>query len=406
MAGAIKMTPELTIERASEDRRDFFSKQERLDISRRMWARHDALNRFAEQTSLGFSTVLISGDKGWGKTLLVTDIGVAHTEDGYRVVHNFKDAAFGYYLEDIRDFYLLVERAEPPFAAILDEAHMFASKYGQGSHRNQYLQQTLSMSRKRGIPFYFVSQQENALSYDLRAEIDWLIYPVPPGSPGTRWNPNNPDFPTNLPPWCYMTTWTYGPKPWGSKFYAEQVGHPLRRRVKRQIHKRDPWRLLKASALYNTFETFDLGAAFNLNAAAMREAVEEGRAMGFAEDVANAGAVDDRVPQLMGTILYVYLHGILDPQADKVDWKEVADAVALAQIAGAPVEPCEPTELAAAFVSHLDGAKSQLNPALDLPRLSRPGVYEKMVMAYQERQAAYAPPPTPDLRSRFARGER
>ena len=143
MAFAIQMRPDVTLETAREDSRDFWTKRARIAIANEMWRRFDLFNPYAEQTNLGFTTALISGDKGWGKSLLAVDIGVQHTEDGYRVVHNMADAAFGNYLEDPRDFYLLAERGEPPMVAIMDEAHMMASKYGQGSHRNQLLQQTL-----------------------------------------------------------------------------------------------------------------------------------------------------------------------------------------------------------------------------------------------------------------------
>ena len=328
MAGAIKMTPDITVAKAREDSRDFWRKSQRIRIATDMWNRFDLLNPYAEKVNLGFTTCLISGDKGWGKSLLAVDIGVQHTEDGFRVVHNMADAAFGYYLEDPRDFYLLAERGEPPMVAIMDEAHMAVSKYGQGSHRNQLMQQTLSMSRKRGIPFYFVSQQENAISYDLRAEIDWLIYPVPVGVKGNKWDPELYDnFKFHLPKWCYMTTWTYGPKPWGTKFYAEQMGGALRPTVKRYIERRDPISLLRASAVYNTFETFKLGQAFELGAAAMREAIEDGRVMEFAEDVPNAADEEQNIDEVLSDLGKLYLLAALDPFADYESWETVEDAL-------------------------------------------------------------------------------
>ena len=121
--------------------------------------------------------------------------------------------------------------------AIRDEAHLLATRYGPGSHRNQLLRQTLSLSRKRGIPLCLVSQQENAISHDLRAEVDWLIYPVPVGVKGHKWAREAHDrrFPHQAPPWRHLTTWTYGPKPWGSEFYAETMGGNLRPLVKRYI---------------------------------------------------------------------------------------------------------------------------------------------------------------------------
>ena len=332
MAAAIKMTPDITVAQASEDSRDFWTKAQRIAVADDMWRRHDLLNPYAEDVNLGFTTCLISGDKGWGKSLLAVDIGVQHTQDGFRVIHNMADAAFGFFLEDPRDFYLLAERGDPPMVAIMDEAHMMASKYGQGSHRNQLLQQTLSMSRKRGIPFYFVSQQENAISYDLRAEVDWLIYPVPEGVKGNKWNPlTYEQFKVKLPNWAYMTTWTYGPKPWGTKFYAEQMGGSLRPIVKRYIEKRDPFSLLRASAVYNTFETFKLGQAFELGAAAMREAIAEGRAMEFAADVPNAGDEEQSIDEVLNDLGRLYLVAALDPYADYESWETVEDAMYQAQ---------------------------------------------------------------------------
>ena len=119
MAVSIQMRPEVTLAQANEDSRDFWSKKARIAIANEMWDRFDLLNPYAEKVNLGFTTTLISGDKGWGKSLLAVDIGVAHTEDGFRVVHNMADAAFGYFLEDPRDFYLLAERGIPPMIAIM-----------------------------------------------------------------------------------------------------------------------------------------------------------------------------------------------------------------------------------------------------------------------------------------------
>ena len=48
--------------------------------------------------------------------------------------------------------------------------------------------------------------------------------------------------------------------------------------------------------MYNTFETFKLGQAFELGSAAMREAIDSGRAMEFGGDVPNA-ADDDKMVQ-------------------------------------------------------------------------------------------------------------
>ena len=98
MAYSIKMTTDITVEKATEDSRDFWTKKDRIAVSKDMWTKHELLNPYAEQVNLGFTTCLISGDKGWGKSLLAVDIdiGVRHTEDGFRVVHNMEDAAFGY----------------------------------------------------------------------------------------------------------------------------------------------------------------------------------------------------------------------------------------------------------------------------------------------------------------------
>ena len=398
MVGALKMLPEITVGKMRDTDRDYWDVSDRLAVSRRIWNRFDVLNPYAEQVSLGFTTVLIAGDKGWGKSLTAVDIGVLHTEDGFRVLHNMADAGFGFYLEDPRDFYVIAEKGDPPFVIIMDEAHIYASKYAQGSHRNQLLQQTLSMSRKRGIPFYFVSQQENSISYDLRAEIDWLIYPVPPGSTGTRWNPNL-NLPKELPPWCYITTWTYGPKPWGTKFYAEAQGHRLRAPVRRIIEKRDPWSVLKASAVYNSFETFDLGAAFPLNAAAMREAVEEGRAISMGgEDTLNASLIEDISGRVMVSVLHVYLNGLLDPRADWVTWEEVAGAAFYGEVQGLTIEQFGEAEYAQGFAHFTGrGAGARLSPANDLPSITKPGIYEQMITNYEARQH------TPDLQSRFRR---
>lgn len=312
-----------------------------------------------------------------------------HTEDGFRVVHNMADAAFGYFLEDPRDFYLLAERGEPPMVAIMDEAHMMASKYGQGSHRNQLLQQTLSMSRKRGIPFYFVSQQENAISYDLRAEVDWLIYPVPTGVKGNKWDPATyENFKHKLPSWAYMTTWTYGPKPWGTKFYAETMGGSLRPSVKRYIERRDPFSLLRASAVYNTFETFKLGQAFELGAAAMREAIDEGRAMEFAADVPNAGEDEQAIDDVLNDLGRLYLLGALDPYAEYESWEVVEDAMyQAAEEFADTVREWSASDLSYAFGRKMGMPNSQgFHPVRDLKALYAQFV-DKMQEAWLARQS-------------------
>ena len=153
---AIKMTPDITVAQAGQDSRDFWRKDQRIAIASDMWRRFDLLNPYAEQVNLGFTTCLISGDKGWGKSLLAVDIGVQHTEEGFRVVHNMADAAFGYFLEGPHGISICWPSAgNRQWWRIMDEAHMMASKYGQGSHRNQLLQQTLSMSPQERHPLLF-----------------------------------------------------------------------------------------------------------------------------------------------------------------------------------------------------------------------------------------------------------
>ena len=107
MACSIQMRPDVTLATLGEDSRDFWSKDARIASANEMWRRFDSLNPCAENVNLGFTTCLISGDQGWGKSLLAVDIGVPHPEEGFRVVRNMADAAFGHYPDDPRDFHLL-----------------------------------------------------------------------------------------------------------------------------------------------------------------------------------------------------------------------------------------------------------------------------------------------------------
>ena len=100
----------------------------------------------------------------------------------------------------------------------------------------------------------------------------------------------------------------------------------------------------------------------------------------------------------MVSVLQVYLNGLLNPRADWVTWEEVAGAAFDGEIQGLTIEQFGVAEYAQGFAHFTGrGAGARLSPANDLPRITKPGIYEQMVTAYETRQHP------PDLQSRFRR---
>ena len=237
------------------------------DYRRTLW--HQREERHWENVDTdddpGFGLMLVSGDKGAGKTTLISLLAGDLYDRGFSVGSNIS-LLFGHQTRDVRDIFTFLKTFPEKTCFALDEVHALLSVYRQATSRPAEFLSQLAGLRKRRITIIAGTSQERSVDHGFRGEVDWRYYPTPrryrPAGKRARRKKRATGGFAQLPAWAHITVYAIGPKPWGSgSTLGEEYGLPIRRGKpkSRRIRGLTPLNFYQAAGLQYTFEDIPLG---------------------------------------------------------------------------------------------------------------------------------------------------
>lgn len=266
-----------------------------------------------EMPPLDFRNELFSGNRGKGKTNEAARRALKLFCRGYRVISN-ASIKFGYHI-DTEDVYY-IHKVPPNHVLLLDELHIYQTRYAQNSKRQRTGIDGLSNIRKGLVPILGISQQEGNLSHDWLREVDFIYYVLDARTP------RRPAF----PPWCYKKVYRLGPQPVRGKYVGEQHGIPVfDKPVETKLILPNSWEIYEAAKMQYSFETVKVGATEGLSAAVIRDGMADGSLLSlgdddlddegaaFAAQEAAANAAQDRAEEILDAVCELFFQYETNP---------------------------------------------------------------------------------------------
>ena len=243
--------------------RDAFTQAERFRAWDNLYAQH-MLNK-AMLKPYDHKNILISGDKGVGKSLGAAALAMLNYSQGMEV---FSTASFlfGRRIEAM-DVFTMAESLPPNCVVFIDEAHSVADRYSENASRNRTLASSIALLRKNGIRLIWASVHEHAVAMSIKSEIDTLVYPA------TYW-PSDGKY--AYPPWCYVYVNLIGPQPFRGRREADNWNiERFGGAVKKTRRAMPPGLLYEAAKLMDSWAKPDIAAGLMVSAADVRNRLEK-----------------------------------------------------------------------------------------------------------------------------------
>lgn len=244
---------------AHDEKRDAFSKKMRLtawDKLEEEFQDYKDLDRPYQD-----SVVMLSADRGEGKTLIAGLMGARARAQGMEV---FSNASFLFGTRiTAEEVFTFAESLPDNCFIFLDEAHTLVDRYSEQSLRNRTLANSLSLLRKKGCRMVLASVHEETVAMSLKSNVQSLVIP-------RKYRPSGrPKF----PPWCYVRTILIGPDPFRGRRLSDSWGVPRPRGPTRKITRPpiEPLMLYEAAKLIDTWEKPSILAGINTTADKIRE---------------------------------------------------------------------------------------------------------------------------------------
>ena len=204
-------------EEAWDEDRDAFTQKMRMDAWDRLESKHQQSKLYLKQSGLKIPyndvVLMLSGDRGSGKTAIATDMGATVYEQGLEV---FSSASllFGYRIDPL-DVFTMAENLPDNCYVFLDEVHGLADRYTEHSTRQRTLANSLALLRKKGIRLVMASVHEDRVAFSLESQVHTLIYP-------RKYQPRRRKNQRYFPDWCYIMCTHLGPNPFEGKRLSDQ----------------------------------------------------------------------------------------------------------------------------------------------------------------------------------------
>jgi len=127
-----------------------------------------------------FPITAIVGRRGFGKTAMMTAIGIKCYQEDYPIFAN-------YHLEIPYTYMTLQELAELPpnlhdCVVLMDEFHMGADAYDFFIKRTRDITKLVTQIRKRRITFFFTTQYLSQVAKRIRDQVDYIYMMRPQGN--------------------------------------------------------------------------------------------------------------------------------------------------------------------------------------------------------------------------------
>ena len=314
---------------AGDPERDVFSPAQRL----RVWDELDALHHENQNRRQPYKdwNILLFGEKGDGKTNIASFIAMGLYAQGLKV-YSTASLLFGERIS-AKEFYVFADSIEPNSVLVVDELHTYDEGVAHSSRRQRVMASGMALARKNGIRFLGITTHERRLSPMTKEQFQFAIRPlrhdprVYQGKRGLR--PTGQTY--KFPPYCYVLPQIfrepYGPL--GSNTLLQL--HNIERR--RSYHwiggQFNPLGIYRASMMQDTWETVDIFAGMNVDAAAMRSGANGQNPNAHHDDEAMLHAmIDDFYAAFAKSVnaRYPYLDK-LTPRARNIDNMHLYQAV-------------------------------------------------------------------------------
>lgn len=297
----VKMTEDFARMAHGGDK-DSYSLDARLNAYREVERIH--LANVNKRRARGHEVFFISGDMGTGKTLLATVMLLPAYLAGAEV-YSTTSLLFGYRV-DPELVFTFAEFLPPGSYLFIDEAHVYADRYGENSIRQRTLSSSVTMLRKRGIRMILASANEPQVAGSLKQHVETLIYPRI-----TKWRDGMDGYPT----WCYLDLAILGPSPWQGRRMGDEWGGVGRHNGQTRLKftpTLNPRAVYQAGKLLDTWAQPQIAAGILTSGAAIRRRLlgADGAPVTGAE---KALAIEDQARDLLKAIYDAIIGGIPNP---------------------------------------------------------------------------------------------
>ena len=184
---------------------------------------HDCREIHRLRTLYGQDCMLISGDRGAGKTLLAVYFALRFFIIGYNVISNIS-LDFGYRLSDGSDMLGLIKSDHNTYW-IVDEIHQMLNRFRQGAKFQKEIIGAIAGMRKNLSGLSGITSQDWQLGMDVKSQFKWAFYP---------WRkPRHLCHPSLrahwVPPYMRTHAWRIGPWPeeWRGSTLADKRKLPF-----------------------------------------------------------------------------------------------------------------------------------------------------------------------------------
>ena len=201
---------------------------------------------------------ILGGDKGSGKSLIMSALAEKDWCDEGRPVFSNLGFEFGYQIAAI-DIYLAISGMPEDGVLIIDEAHQPLANVGSSSLKHLAVRQMLAGLRKKNQKVFMLSSQVDNIDGRILDECDWALTPMStyPGKEKTR--NRNGELAFAGQPWLWKKLVRIGPRPYvrrkgrASDIFSSYGINVHGAPPKRGTLLLPPSRLLQASLAYDSF---------------------------------------------------------------------------------------------------------------------------------------------------------
>ena len=254
---------------ASQDPRDWFSREQRLAVHRWIEARHAEARVGKKRPRFSYSTNMLVGRMGQGKSVLATATLLPLYEGGVPVFHN-GSCLFGQALS-IEELFLVIDQVPVGSAVFLDEIHTINTRNSELATPQMVQNQALAGLRKKNVLLLLGTAKPGMMGHTMLDDVEQLWVPERvrtrrSGDPPPRLAPR--DDAANFR-YAYRAVKDY---PFRRDGILEWVGleRPRRGRKRWQTRIMDPATMRLAFMATDSFRPLLLGVNVRVNKGAVR----------------------------------------------------------------------------------------------------------------------------------------
>ena len=257
---------------------DTIGKDLRMDLHLEAVALHDQNKNVKDDP--GFSNQMISGEKGVGKSNMMSMLAVDYYIRGFEVVSNMS-LLFGWHIESAVDIMTFARVLPGRIVLVLDEIHLLLSRFRQSSTGQiEFIGGGIASLRKNRQHLLSGTSLEEEVANNFLKELDYIYYPkrrkrIPQMGAGVG----------HYPSWCHLRVEAVGPRPMEGQTIGERYGikKGRKRAGRKKVNGFSPKHIYHAAALQSSFAVLPRGKASGQHVMAgdMRDAMASANVLEF-----------------------------------------------------------------------------------------------------------------------------